>query len=167
MLIVLAANYLYLVVALIGLVTWLTRARAGRIVLGLTTVVAGVVGLLLIVVASSLYVDRRPFVSHHVQPLIPHAADNGFPSDHTTLAMVIALSVLTVSWRWGGLAVVAALGVGVARVAADVHSPLDIAGAVVIAVIAVAVGRLVAVRFRDQVDARLPGRAPARADRRL
>lgn len=165
MLIVLAAKYLYLVVAVIGLVVWLTRPRVGKVVLGLTTAVAGGVGVLLIVVASNLYVDRRPFVVYHVKPLIPHAADNGFPSDHTTLAMVIALSVLTVSWRWGGVAVLAALGVGVARVAAEVHSPLDIAGAVLIAVIAVAAGRFVAVRLRDRVDSRLPGRATAEVER--
>lgn len=163
-LIIFAANYLYLLVAALGLIVWLTRSRAGKIVLGLTTTVAGVAGLLLIVLASALYTDRRPFVVHHVVPLIPHPADNGFPSDHTTLTMVIALCVLTVSRRWGAVAVLAALGVGVARVAAQVHSPLDIAGAVLIAIIAVPLGRVVAIRLQAQVDAWLPGHPTAQVD---
>ena len=156
LLIVLAARYLYLVVAAIGVVVWLTRRREEKLLLGLTTAIAGGLGLLLIVVASNLYVDQRPFAVHHVVPLIPHAVDNGFPSDHTTLSMVIALSVLAVSWRWGLVAVVAALGVGVARVAAEVHSPIDIAGAVLIALIAVVVGRLIAVRAAERLGERIP-----------
>lgn len=165
LLIVSAAKYLYLLVVALGLAVWLTRARAAKLVLGLTTAVAGVVGLLLIVLASNLYVDQRPFVTHHIEPMIPHAADNGFPSDHTTLSMVVALSVLTVSWRWGGVAVLAALGVGGARIAAGVHSPVDIAGAIVIALLAVAVGRGVAGWLREPLDRRLPGRAEARLER--
>lgn len=162
LLIVLAARYLYLAVAAIGIVVWLTRRREGKLLLGLTTAVAGVLGLLLIVLASNLYVDRRPFVVHHVVPLIPHAADNGFPSDHTTLSMVIALSVLTVSRRWGLVAIVAALGVGAARVAAEVHTPIDIAGAVLIALIAVVVGRLIAGWAAKRLADRIPAIAAER-----
>ena len=37
--------------------------------------------------------DPRPYLVEHLQPLIPLAHDNGFPSDHSLLAWVLALSL--------------------------------------------------------------------------
>ena len=42
------------------------------------------------VIARSLYFNPRPFMVSGVEPLISHAADNGFPSDHTLLLASIA-----------------------------------------------------------------------------
>lgn len=42
------------------------------------------------VVSNHLYVDPRPFVVGHFTPLVPHAPDNGFPSDHTLLVSALA-----------------------------------------------------------------------------
>jgi undecaprenyl-diphosphatase len=141
-LIIIGAQYLYLVVLVSAGVVWLTRPRRGRQVLALMGVVSGVVCLGLIKLAGGLYFDPRPFAVRHLVPLVPHPPDNGFPSDHTALTMVVSLSVLTVSRRWGLVLIALSLVVGTARVAAGLHSPLDIAAGVVIALAGAAIGRL-------------------------
>ncbi len=40
----------------------------------------------LVKLGGLLYAHQRPFVVHHVLPLVAHAADNGFPSDHSAAA---------------------------------------------------------------------------------
>lgn len=87
--------------------------------------------------AGLLYFDPRPFVVGRFVPLIPHAADNGFPSDHMLLTSAIAV-VLYPASRKASLTVSAiAILVGISRVYAGVHHPVDIIGS---AAIAVAVG---------------------------
>ncbi|MDP3995235.1 MAG: hypothetical protein Q8P78_01305, partial [bacterium] len=51
--------------------------RFGAMVLPLAYVIA--------FVARSFFYSPRPFVESGIAPLIPHAPDNGFPSDHTLL----------------------------------------------------------------------------------
>lgn len=146
-LVVLTAKYLYLAVLAVAAVVWLTRPRPEKLPLAIVTVVAGVFGLLLIKLAGGLYVDPRPFVVEHVTPLVPHAPDNGFPSDHTALTLVVALSVALFSWRWGVLLVALALAVGAARIAVGIHHPVDVLASVVIAGVSVAAARLLTRRY--------------------
>src|SRR6185437_16083076 len=76
--------------------------------------------------------DPRPFVVGHFTPLLPHANDNGFPSDHTLLASFLGYAALRYS-RWIGIAaLVAAATIGLARVAAGIHHLEDIIGSFVI-----------------------------------
>lgn len=92
---------------------------------------------------SWLYFNPRPFVVGQFVPLIAHAADNGFPSDHTLLLSAVAMLFWRAN-RWAsiGLWILVVL-VGAARVAAGVHHPIDILGSmaisIVVAVSAVAV----------------------------
>lgn len=89
----------------------------------------------LIAKISALFInDPRPFVARHIQPLIPHVADNGFPSDHTLLTMTIASIIYAYNKKLGvALFVIAGL-IGITRVLANIHHPLDIIGATVIAI---------------------------------
>ncbi|MBV7505768.1 undecaprenyl-diphosphatase [Bacillus sp. sid0103] len=76
----------------------------------------------------------RPFVSHHVNWLIPHVKNASFPSDHATAAFVIA----TVIWMWkkrvGWLWLVLASGIALSRVWTGVHYPLDVVAGMLIGV---------------------------------
>ncbi len=84
---------------------------------------------------SALFIkDTRPFVIEHVKPLIAHAADNGFPSDHTLLTMAIASVVFAYNKKVGIVLFVVAFLVSASRILALVHHPLDIIGSTVIAV---------------------------------
>ncbi len=82
---------------------------------------------------SALYYDPRPFVVGGFAPLLPHAPDNGFPSDHTLLSAAIAMVIFSFERRLGVLLMGIAFTVGVARVLAGVHHLTDIVGSMVIA----------------------------------
>jgi len=81
---------------------------------------------------SRFYFDPRPFVEGNFTPLLPHAADNGFPSDHTLLAAAIAFAIFHFNKKLGLFLFFLALLVGVARVLAGVHHAADIAGSIII-----------------------------------
>jgi undecaprenyl-diphosphatase len=118
---------------------WLRLPRHQKWEFAFTGVIGGAIGVALLTLGSALYYDPRPFVTQHVTPLFPHAADNGFPSDHTLLAMFLAMCALFYSRKWGVL-IALATAIGVARVASHVHHRIDIVGAMVVAIVA-ALGR--------------------------
>ena len=94
-----------------------------------------------------------PFVENNFVPLIAHAADNGFPSDHTLFGAAIASVIFLFDKKWGtGLFMLAFL-VGVSRVLAGVHHFVDIAGSLLITIIVtVFVYRIVEKYFKKQKD---------------
>lgn len=73
-------------------------------------------------IASLMYYAPRPFVELGISPLVPHVADNGFPSSHALFAMTIALIVFTYNRLAGSILIAFALLVGVGRVLSYVHS---------------------------------------------
>jgi undecaprenyl-diphosphatase len=133
LLIIIAAKYLIalpIVIAGILLFTAWPTVRKQAVTFG---AIAGILSYATAKVAGLLYFDARPFVVSHVAPLIPHAADNGFPSDHTLLAAVIAAVITKYNWRLGIILWILALLIGATRVLADLHHPIDILGSLVIA----------------------------------
>ena len=141
--IVVTAQYVPFLVPLAGLIVWLMLDRQGKLTLGVRSVIAFALALILIKVFQMAHNDPRPFVVNPaVKPLFPHVADNGFPSDHTT--MVVTVSLLVILYRrWLGVALlVVSAFVGWARVASHVHHTQDIVAGAVIGIIAVAVGML-------------------------
>lgn len=134
--IILCAKYLFVLVAVLAFVYWLKLAKKQKIemiVFGLITVA---VAYLLAKLGGALFYDARPFVSDHVASLFPYVADNGFPSDHTLFSGVIAITVYAMSKKWGLILGGLAILVGVSRVLAHVHHPIDIVGSIVFVVIA-------------------------------
>ena len=152
-LVVAVANYALYAVALGAVGAWLLTPREGKLQLAVAAVLAAVAVLVAVKVAGAIWVDPRPFVVDGRLPLIPHAADNGFPSDHTTLATAIAVVVLSVRRWWGAALLALALALGLARVAADVHHVPDIVGGMAIGALCAAVGVLLARRVVASLDA--------------
>jgi undecaprenyl-diphosphatase len=140
-LIVDVAQYLLFVLAAVAAVVWLTLGRAGR----LTLAAQAIVGLALVGVgiwlAASLHSDPRPFVHDPAsRPLFAHAADNGFPSDHSAAAGLLTALVFRYR-RWLGLLVAAGAGaIAWARVAAHVHHAQDVLAGLGIGVLAGVLG---------------------------
>jgi undecaprenyl-diphosphatase len=91
------------------------------------------------VLAGHLHYDTRPFVTQHLVPLIPHAADNGFPSDHALFTAFLGFTMLLYSRALGAVLLLIAVLVGAARVAAHIHNPQDIVASFVIAALSVAI----------------------------
>lgn len=83
-------------------------------------------------IISRFYFDPRPFVVQNFAPLIPHAPDNGFPSDHTLLGAAIAAAIFRFNKKLGVVLLILALLVGIARVLAGVHHAADIGGSILI-----------------------------------
>ena len=96
-------------------------------------------------IADALYYNARPFVVDGVAPLVAHAAENGFPSNHMLLAAMVAALVCVYNRPLGCVLGAIALCIGTARVLAGVHHTLDIVGSVVIAA-AVVIGVYVSIR---------------------
>ncbi len=173
-----ANDLIYVVVAIVALtflVPWRTRRLERRRGAVAGTVSAAIA--LLLVVPISDAVDRvRPFVAHphHAHLLISHARDAGFPSDHATGAMAIAVAMLLCDPLIGAVLFVLAVIIMFARVYVGVHYPGDVlAGAVLGAAVALVLWlpplRTLMWRFADVcgtiLDAAARRVAPARGYR--
>lgn len=130
-------------------VDWLRWGVAAILILGLSFVLARA--------GAVVFNDPRPFTEDHVQPLISHAADNGFPSDHALLAAsLVALVALADLWAAIPFAFVAFL-VDWARVGTGVHHVVDVLGSVLF----VALATLVALGAGPWIVRLIAPRAPA------
>jgi undecaprenyl-diphosphatase len=107
-----------------------------------------IVTYLVALIAGHIYYDPRPFVVGNFTPLIPHAADNGFPSDHALLASALAIVGTYLNRKLGLVLWVLAAIIATARVYVGVHHPVDVLGSMIIAVISVS---LVYVAFKKYV----------------
>ncbi len=135
--IIFLASKLHVVIVVIAIITFLLSTKKQRMILALTATAALPLSYLLGKLASFFNYTERPFSELGITPLVPHIADNGFPSEHTLYAMVIAMVVFLVHRRWGTMLIILALLVGVGRVWADVHNPIDIVGSVLVATVSV------------------------------
>lgn len=104
--------------------------------------------LLLSRLTRLVYFNPRPFVEQGITPLIAHAANNGFPSDHALLGFTLASVIYVYNKKIGVLLFLAAAAIGVSRVYLKIHSPEDIVGSLVIAIIAVAIASMIVQRHR-------------------
>jgi undecaprenyl-diphosphatase len=147
------ANYLLWVMVAGAAVHGLVRERgSARLAAAAAAAVGLGLTLLFIVLAAKLHTDPRPFVQNpDLHPLISHSADNGFPSDHSAAAGLIAMLVTVRDRRVGALFWLAAIGVGAARMAAHVHHLQDVVAGLGIgalaAVLATALVRVAASRI--------------------
>ncbi len=99
-------------------------------------VVINVVSALIInQLISSFYFHPRPFVNSSVVPLINHSNDSSFPSDHTTFALTIGLSLLLLKDRFGFPLLINGLLIGFSRIFVGVHYPFDIIGSIIVSLI--------------------------------
>ena len=152
LIIALTAKYLIFVSAILTAGLWLTLSKTLKLQFVVNFAVAGLLSIVLSQTIAHFYFDPRPFVVQHRTPLIPHVPDNGFPSDHTTLTMLMALVSLRYSRPAGIALIVMSLLIGMARIAALVHSPIDIAGSVAIAAVSVFVAGKVPLANRKPVN---------------
>jgi membrane-associated phospholipid phosphatase len=164
--IVVAAQYLLYGLALVAAGVWLVLDRAGKA----TLAVQAVLGLALvgvgILVAAHLHADPRPFVHDpDSTPFFAHAADNGFPSDHSAAAGLLAALVLR--WRRPAGVLVAAGAVVVAwsRVAAHVHHAQDVVAGLLIGAAAGTLAVWLVARLIDAAGRRASAVAVTTADR--
>ncbi|MBE7129825.1 undecaprenyl-diphosphatase [Bacillus mycoides] len=87
------------------------------------------IALLVNVLIHAVYYHPRPFITHHVNQLVPHAADSSFVSDHSVLVFSIAFVFILRGEKLKYIVLIWAVLVGISRMYVGVHYPLDILGA--------------------------------------
>lgn len=134
----LAADGLLVVIAVCGVAALLWGISRRNILQEYPyAIMAGLTALFVGKLLSLLYQPAiaRPFLEKGVSPGALYMNNPGFPSDHALLAGVIILAVYALtpykklSYILGALAII----MGIARVLALVHTPLDITGGFVAA----------------------------------
>lgn len=119
---------------------WLRGSRRVREAL-LAAAAAGLLGLALNQLIGLAWYHPRPFELGLGRQWLAHARDSSFPSDHVTLIWSVALMLLAPRATRIVGAALALLGVAVAwaRVYLGVHFPLDMAGALLVALASAAI----------------------------
>ena len=134
----LLAQDFYLLVLAAALVLLVARYRARLRELAIAAVVIAPTAFVLAKIGAGVISSPRPFIQSGVAPLIASAQDNGFPSDHTLLLGAVAAVVTVANRRLGLLFWALAAVVGLARVYARVHHPVDVLGSLLFAALALA-----------------------------
>jgi undecaprenyl-diphosphatase len=79
------------------------------------------------------YHHPRPFVFYGFVPLVPESSWS-FPSGHMTFLFALAMAVWYANRKWGIIYFLLSFVVGIARIYAGVHWPLDILGGMVVGI---------------------------------
>lgn len=75
----------------------------------------------------------RPFMINNLDPLtLTVPTDGAFPSSHTAVSFALSISIIKHHKKIGILYLLMSLLVGIARILANVHYPIDIIGGAVI-----------------------------------
>lgn len=92
-------------------------------------IVAGLIAWVITYIIKSLFPTERPFVLNggEVNVLIK-PTDSAFPSSHTAMAFSLAVTIFMHDRKVGVWYLAGALLIGIARILANVHYPLDIVG---------------------------------------
>ena len=143
------AQYLIFVVMAIAVIVTIFSSKTVRN----RTIVLAVISLLIAfaatIIAGKLYYDPRPFVVNHTPPLFPYRPDNGFPSEHTLLSVAVAGVIFIHRLKLGFILGIMGIGIGVCRVLAGVHHPIDITASVGIAVISVFISWIILKKIEE------------------
>lgn len=138
--IIIATDFIIISGMLAVATLFLLKSRSKKVLFLIVLVVAGILALIFSRIGNNLIHSPRPFVERQSgshceiyrrpsrRPLIPHGCDNGFPSDHTLLSSLIGFAILPFSPGLGVVGLILALLIGAARVFANVHHWIDIAG---------------------------------------
>lgn len=118
--------------------------------------VAALTGLLINQPIGHLVRRARPYAIHSgVHVLVARTSDFSFPSDHVVVAAAVAAALLLVDRRLGSAVAILACCMAFARVSVGAHYPDDVAGGMVVGIIAALGGWPLAVRVLEPLAARL------------
>ncbi len=134
------ADYLIVIIVLIGGASILWYVRKDRYQTYLRVMMMGLTALVLAKLTAMVFQPDvvRPFQAMKEAAKATFLNNPGFPSDHVLLiaTITIAVWVTTKNKVLGVLLLMMSVGVGVGRVLALVHTPVDVVGGFTVAIIA-------------------------------
>lgn len=136
-LVIFLAEYLVYLSVLIIPYLWLRREQHDLIRISVTVVAAFAVSEAL----KTYFAIPRPFVVEEFTPLVnisPRDFYGSFPSGHATFLAALGSAIFFTEKFPGALVLILGVLVGIGRVLAGVHYPIDILGGFVIGVVAAA-----------------------------
>jgi len=136
---IIGAKYLFIVPILIGFVLFIRSSKFLKKELLIFSIPTLGLTLLIGKILNKLIYNSRPFVTEGFSPLIKHAPDNGFPSDHMLLVASIAAIITFYNRKLGALLWFFAILVGISRVLVGVHHMMDVVGSTFIAIVSAAI----------------------------
>jgi hypothetical protein len=86
------AKYLFVIVGLLAFAYWLTVSKQEKIRLIVFGAIACVTTFALIKIGAAIYYDPRPFTTHHLIPLYPHADRKSVVRQTTAFHLTIQCS---------------------------------------------------------------------------
>lgn len=134
---IIAAKYLFLLSFVIAGISFLKLSATERRRLFFFGLIALPIIFCSAIIAGHFYDNPRPFVVLQFVPLIPHAPDNGFPSDHVLLVSAIAAIFLYFDRRAAALLWGVTLLVAIGRVTVGVHHVTDVIASMLISLLCV------------------------------
>ena len=97
---------------------------------------ASLIALLIAALLKSIFHTARPFIVDGIAPLtLTIPSDAAFPSSHTAMAFALAITIWLHDRKVGWIYLIWALFVGLARILANVHYPIDIWGGAILGII--------------------------------
>jgi undecaprenyl-diphosphatase len=133
---VFAAEYMPVVVILFLVYLWIRKCNSTHDIL-IYGIYAGITGLIINYLIGLVYFHPRPSMLHLGTQLFQYQTDSSFPSDHTTLMVSIALTLIYFRETrvYGVIILILGFIGGFARVFSGIHFPFDIFGSIIVAVI--------------------------------
>jgi len=132
---IIGAKYFFIIPIFIGIILFVRSSRFLKKELLIFSIPSLGLSLLIGKILNHFIYNSRPFVVGGFSPLIEHAPDNGFPSDHMLLVASIAAIISFYNKKLGALLWFFAILVGISRVLVGVHHIIDIVGSALIAII--------------------------------
>ena len=111
-------------------------------------VIGIIVAEILVRLTKTFYAEPRPFTTYDIIPLITRPQDATFPSGHTAIMTVVAVSYAFYKSRFAPFFFVLMLWVGFARIFVGVHHPLDILGGIIFGLVSTILAREIKTRLK-------------------
>lgn len=139
---------LTLLVLLLILLARNSRERESAIRCLICAMIAVVISMAILFVLNSMFFRPRPFTTHPLHVLLYHNTDSAFPSNAATLAFALSFAVLFYRRKVAYIMLVLSLYLGLTRIAAGVHYPLDIAVGILLGLSSACFSRLLEPLYR-------------------
>jgi membrane-associated phospholipid phosphatase len=136
------ADGLVVLVVLVAGLTFVSSVKNDKYQQYVRAIMAGLTALTIAKIMSLLYqTGTRPFQEMGVEPKAAYLDNPGFPSDHALLVFTLAFIVIAATKnKTVGLIILGmSLLIGIGRVIALVHSPADVIGSILAALLGVGV----------------------------